>query len=249
LTFLFLNWSCKDDPTEDNVNISVMDEFNISMWENLNNNSRSFQLNIETIGAEFCENTLIETTNSTENGFIGLVINDIPKDSCDSPIFPATSKFEIGLLSNGTYPLYISLKEVIYNYGNLRVEEDYFELNMNNLDGISVPEKKLFKVPENMIWGFVAFENASASTVYDEFLNELTNVAISKNFQSGYYGYFSIEDNELTILNQNISHDNHQSFGLDFSGNNAEIIDLLDTYRNNYPDLEFKIFTSKGEAL
>jgi len=249
LTLFLLTWSCKDDPSGDNVNIAIQDEFKILLWENLHSNFRSFQLKIETIESNFCENTLIETNTSTENGFIAVVINEISENSCSSSIYPATSEFEIGALVNNEYDLFVSLKEVIYNYGKLIVEDQYFELEMNSLDGIVVPNERLYKVPLNTIWGYVASDGGNLNLVYDEFLNELNNITSDRIFNDGHYGYFSSEDNELTILSEEISQNNHKSFGFGYDGNSNEVINMLDAFRTHYPNASFKIFTSKGEVL
>ena len=138
---------------------------------------------------------------------------------------------------------------MVYNYGTLSVADDYYQVEMRNSDGITFPYKRLYRIPQNTIWGYIAYDENSSIPVASSFLNELEVLAVDKNFQDGYYGYFSVLNNNLSILNEDIPFSKQTAFGYEFEGNNDNLIGLLTSFRNNYPGMEFRIFTSKGEVL
>lgn len=246
---LIFTIGCKDEPIVEDVNVTIEDEFNILLWEFLEENNRSLSLNVETIKSESCENTLIDVTLSVATNNISFTVHDIPEPDCPTPIYTATANVELGSLDSPSYKLIISLKNVIQNQGILTMEDDYYELVMEESNGIVIPEKILYKVPQNTIWGYVASDNSNADSVSDGFINELADATDEQDYIDGYYGYFSAVNNELTILNQNISQSSVRTFGFSYQGDNSDLNTILSTYRSQNSDVEFKIFTSSGEEL
>ncbi len=240
---------CKDDPIVEDVDVTIDDEFKILLWESLEENARTFQFKIETIKSESCENTLIDIVPSIAGNSIYFTIHDIPEPDCPTPIFMANANVEIGSLNIQPYNMIVSLKNVIQNQGTLKVENDYYELKMKALNGIIVPETKLYKVPQNTIWGYIATDNSNADSVADGFLNELADVTDEQEYEDGYYGYFSAENDALTILNQDFSQISVRTFGFSYQGDNSDLINILSTYRSQNSGVDFKIFTSTGEEL
>ena len=246
---LIFTFGCKEDKIIEDVNVTIENEFKILLWESLEENNRSFNLNVETIKLESCENTLIDVAPSIVGNDISFTIHDIPEPDCPAPIFIADANVEIGTLISPSYEMIISLKDVIKNEGTLTVESDYYELEMRESNGIVVPETRLYKVPQNTIWGYIASDNSNADSVADGFLNEIDNVADDQDYIDGYYGYFSAENNELTILKENLSQSSVRTFGFSYEGDTADLVDVLSNFRSQNVDVEFKIFTSKGEEL
>lgn len=248
--FLIFIVGCKPDPVVEDVNITIEDEFKILLWESLEGNDRSFYINVETIKSESCENTLIDVAPSIVGNDISITIHDIPEPDCPAPIFIADVNVEFGTLDfSQSYETIISLKNVIQNQGTLKVESDYYELKMKELNGIVIPEKRLYKVPQNTIWGYIASDNSNADSVSDGFITELNDVTDPQDYLDGYYGYFSTENNELTILKRNISQGSVRTFGFSYDGDTTDLMDILSNYRSQFANTEFKIFTSKGEEL
>lgn len=248
LMFLF-TVGCKDNTVVEEPNVSVEKEFRIIPWEALDGNDRAFQINIETILNESCEHTIIDVLPTFGNNDISISIRNIPTPDCLAPIFPATSENMIGTLQSPNYDLEISLKDVIHNDGELFVEDNYYEIKMENLDGIVIPNTRLYKIPENTIWGYVAYADNASEDIANDFVNEIEGTTSVREFEDGFYGYFSIDNNKPTILSEEITQSFDQTFGLGFSGDNVLLTDILSNYRAQYPDLVFKIFTSKGEEL
>jgi hypothetical protein len=248
LFLLIFTIGCKDEPTEEGVDVTIESEFNILLWESLEESSRTFNLNVETIKSESCENTLIDITPFIASNIVSINIHNIPSPDCPSPTFTANANIEVGILNSQSYETVISLKDVIENEGTLIVEDDYYELTMNAFNGIVIPENRLYKVPQNTIWGYIASDNSNADSVVD-FIDDIEDVTASQDYIEGYYGYFSVLNNKLTILNQDILQSSVRTFGFSYQGDNSDLINILSTYRSQYAGVEFKIFTSTGEEL
>ena len=251
LTVLFLiifAGGCKDDSVESDVKVLVQKEFDISMWEKLDGDTRKFQLNIKTIKPQFCENTLINVLPTSNEDQLAVSIQDIPAPDCPNPVFYATSNASLGILDIQNYNMEISLKNVIHNRGILEVTDDYYEIGLVDLDGIVIKENRLYKIPKNTIWGYVSFEDIDQAAAYD-FMNEVKAICSARTYENGYYGYFSVVDNELSVLGEAFSHPNTKSFGFDFQENVNDLEAIISTYRVDYPNIEFKIFTSRGIVL
>ncbi len=250
LFLLVFTIGCKDDPIEEGVDVTIEKEFEILLWESLDDSSRTFNLNVETIKSEFCENTLIDISPSVVGNDIFITIHDIPAPDCPSPTFIADANVEVGSLNSNFYKTVISLKNVVENEGILTVDDDYYELTMNEFNGISIPENRLYKVPQNTIWGYVASDDNNADSLVDGFIAELEDVTDSQAYIDGYYGYYSVLNNELTILDQGISQSSvRTTFGFSYQGDNSDLMNILATYRSQNAGVDFKIFTSKGEEL
>ena len=246
---ILLLGSCKDDPVVGPVDINIEDEFNVLLWENLDNNNRTFNINLETILANSCENAEIEYTQFNQSQGIFLTVNDIINDHCTLGSFPAKASVSVGALTNTNYDVDINLKNVIPNTGNLTVTNDYYEISIDNPNGIIIPNNRLYKVPENTIWGYVAYEDAAGEIPYDNFIGELNNLTTSSFATKGYYGYFEIkENNEVQIL-QSLAQNHVQHFIFKFNGESNDLENLKTTYQTNFPNMEFKIYTSKGEEF
>ena len=250
LVFLLIfTIGCKDEPIEEDVDVTIENEFKILLWESLEESNRIFNLNVETIKLESCENTLIDITPSIVGSNVSITIHDIPEPECSAPIFIANANVEIGSLNTQSYEMIVSLKNVIQNEGTLTVENDYYELIMKELDGIVIPEGRLYKVPQNTIWGYIASDNSNADSVADGFIDELANMTNDQEYYDGYYGYYSALNNELTILNQDFLQSSVRTFGFSYQGDNSDLINIISTYRSQNSGVDFKIFTSKGEEL
>lgn len=246
---LIFTIGCKDELIVEEVDVTIEDEFKILLWESLEENTRTFNLKVETIKSESCENTLIDVAPSIVGSNISFTIHDIPAPDCPAPIFIANANVEIGSLVSQPYEMIISLKNVIQNKGTLTVENDFYELKMKELNGIVITERRLYKVPQNTIWGYIAFDNSNADSVADGFISEMDDVADDQDYSDGYYGYFSVENNKLTLLNQNILQSSIRTFGFSYDGDYSDLMTILSTYRSQNSGVEFKIFTSTGEEL
>jgi len=247
--FTIFNFACKDDPQDDDPNINIEKEFKILPWETLSSSDRSFHLNIETIQPKSCENSQIDFTPTNIGNQISLIIKDIPEPDCPAPFFSANANYELGSLSPIEYSLQISLKDLVHNEGSLIVTDEYYEIAMENLDGIIIPNTKLYKVPEAMIWGYVSYSSANEAVYSEGFIDEVKGISENEEFQNGYYGYFSIENNSLNILNEDLPKLFNPTFGFKFQDEISQLETILADYRSLYPNIDFKIFTSTGEAL
>ena len=250
ILIIFLG-SCNNDPIIDGpIDIDIEDEFNVLLWETLGENERAFSLNIETILSNSCENAEIEYTLYNQPDEIFVTVKDIINDHCAAGTFPATANVSLGTLSADEYDLDINLKNVIPNKGKLIVTNEYYEITISDLNGIIIPNKRLYKIPENTIWGYVAYEDATGEIPHDNFKNDLSNLASTTSLTAGNYGYFNIEPNNSILLSENLPQSHIKPFIFNFTGSESQLEDLRATYNDaNFPGMAFKIYTSTGKVF
>ena len=150
---------------------------------------------------------------------------------------------------NTDYDIDINLKNIIPNIGTLIVTDDYYEINIDEPNGILIPNNRLYKVPENTIWGYVAYDDATGEIPYDDFKGELNTITSSLIATKGWYGYFEIKENNEVQVANNLANNFVQPFIFKYNGESNELEDLKNSYQTNFPNMEFKIFTSKGEEF
>ena len=249
-TLIILFGSCTKDPVVGPVNIDIEDEFNVLLWESLSENERAFNLNIETILSNSCENAEIEYTQYSQPEGIFVTVKDIINDHCTAGTFPAKANVPIGVLTVDEYDLDINLKNVIPNKGKLLVTNDYYEITISDPNGIIIPNNRLYKIPENSIWGYVAYEDASGEVPHDNFMAELNDVTNSISPTPGNYGYFNIEQNNSILLSDNLSQLHIKPFIFKYDGTDNQLENLRATYNSsNFPGMAFKIYTSTGKVF
>ncbi|MEM1320397.1 MAG: hypothetical protein AAGG75_09075 [Bacteroidota bacterium] len=248
LTNVGCNKSADSDP---NINLLIDDEFNVSLWEDLNLDGRDLRFRLSTINDQDCLNSNIDYSLRIQGEDIILSINDLmdPPD-CISGMAPANASVLIGQLENGSYPLQINLKNEIVNEGALKVTHTQYSIELNSDHGIVLDEERLLRIPDQTIWGFVGYKNAALSTV-NEFTEAAAAVTAPKLLTIGNYGYFTIADGNEIVLNEQSEFSNTQTLILHLDESNAAAFtELVDTYRSNYgEELEIKIYTDKGEEL
>lgn len=239
---------CKDDTVADDVKVSVESEFTITPWETLQYNENIFKLNIATIKDNSCENAELDVSYATTGDKINLTIHDIPAPDCPLPFFKASSQVPVGTLVTRDYGINISLKDVVQNEGTVMVTEEYYEVKMNEFDGIKIPNERLYKIPKNTIWGYAAGKSSAVDGM-NEFIEKMNERGNIRFYTAGFYGYFSVANNQLRILSEDLSQEELvKTFGLDFEGDPAELILQVESFRNQYPEVTFKIFNANGEV-
>lgn len=230
------------------VILNVEEEFSIILWEQLRQNTRDFQLNLQTLKKNFkCQNFEVGFDQDQIGNTLLITINDIiePTD-CLEGENKASGIVNFGKLPTGFYNLTIDLKDVVSNQGVLEINEDFFQLNMNSKDGIIIEKNQLYRIPDRLIWGYVQYQDQS---VTDDFLAELDQITQSVSLTAGNYGYFNIENTNLTI-NADTDISTATTFATSLVGNTAELKILVKKYQEEFGNgLALKVYTFRGEEF
>lgn len=231
---------------------NIEKEFNIDLWEHLGANSRSAQLLIETIAQEDCTNYSIAHEFSRNNATLNVSLNEIvaPQD-CNEGQGPALATVDLGELTNGFYTLNIDLKNTVFSKGQLVIREKEITVNMNSEEGIRFVRTSILRVPDNFIWGYVAFNNPSDASIATAFEQDLAEMSSEIRMENGYYGPFSINAQEKLIFSDLSFQDNQfQTFYFNSFSSNAVLQEQVDFYRSTYGDaVEIKLFNDKGKEF
>jgi len=245
--------ACSPDEEENpKVIADISDDFYISLWENLELPARTFALQVETIDEQTCTNTLIDYSFRRTESALSLSFNDILEphpNECDEGPTTIRTPIELGFLPEGTYDMQINLKNAVVNNGLLKVRSDVYQLDMYSDDGFHLQQTELQRVPENMFWGYVAYRETESSASANTILDDLEEAGKKLSLKSGYYGHFTVQDDQSLTLNEVPPNKYIKTFAHGFSENHDAIQTLLADFRAEYGDqLELKIFTDTGEV-
>jgi len=197
LCLVLLGQACKTDKTEAPIlDTVVAKEYELELWETLDNSVRTFQIQANTIKSEDCLNYQIESSlNRFGNDLeINLGKPQVPT-KCDRGFGPAKSTLDFGTLTNGSFNLTVKLGKIVPSTGRLIVNSGSYYFYMPSPIGFKILHNILYRIPDNTIWGYIDYE-LSASVVVDQFLVDLNKITQDAGLGKGYYGYFNILDNE-----------------------------------------------------
>lgn len=196
LLFLVISFfsSCELAKVGDPIIVAdVEDEFYIDWRENLSPAQRTLNLVIRTIKEEQCPDASITYNFARFNLGYRVSLSDINSaDNCDEKNQPALVEIPMGYVGPGTYQIEIDLKNSVKNEGVLKSFSDSYSLNMRTEDGIQVPEKILYKIPDHSVWGYFNFDQIEDESLVEALLEELAQLSTPREFPSGYYGHFRI---------------------------------------------------------
>jgi len=242
--------SCRDNLIPDET-INVEDTFSIDLFEALDGADRSFQIKARSIESEECTNAIIGYTLKNSPSLVSVSFNDITTDgACEVGMAPAQSTVELGGIENGTYTMQLNLKEVVFNNGSLVVTDEAFELSMNSENGINLIRSELKRIPQNLVWGYVAYDNTSLNEACNQLLTDATNLMIPSNLTDGYYGYFDLNQQVLTPVEGPNKIVVKPFYGL-LDASLDDLGAIAENFRENYQGqgAELRLFTWRGEEL
>jgi len=164
--------SCQPDEVSPEININISDELQIELWEVLDPNQRELELRVSTLELLGCENYSISFSSyQTTNNSIISINNIVSPNECVTGQAPASSQVDLGQFSEGDHSIELNLKDSeITNLGLLKVRQNFYELEMESDHGIFLPWKVLNSVPEDLLWGYLIFEeNADQVAIIEAF--------------------------------------------------------------------------------
>ena len=258
--FLFTDCS-KEDANDENVLINIQDEFYIDLWEDLSDGHRTLVIPVKTIQLQECRDYAIafesEISLSESYRSITLSLNDlIPPADCIEEEAPARAEIGLGGLQNDSYNIRINLKDAVVNHGQLYVTDEYYRLETVTDNGIEVLHSRLMRIPANICWGYVAYENESEAETAENIVKALDDLAavsnlneVAEGYDAGYYGYFTLDQSNKISLNEAITSNYHQTFIFRYEDNFTEIEDLVNTECSNHPGLKIMVYNELGEVI
>ena len=244
--------SCQLNSLEEPIIIAdIQEEFKIEMQEVLTSGVRPLQFIISSIETEDCLNFTITTPVTKVGNKIGVSIQEIIQpDDCQIGHGPAIGHANLGLMTGGIFDLTVDLKNTVFNDGQLTFSDDIFQIKLFSQTGLKLPYSELIKLPDNLAWGYINYQNSEQKQIANQFYGDLTNYISPVQLRVGNYGYFRINDQGNIIIN-NKSDDNHSIafIGL-LTGDKNELQELVSGTRQKNEDQVFiELITTSGEEF
>ena len=227
--------ACNTDKTEAPIlDTTVAKEYELNLWESLENSVRTFQIRASTIKSEDCLNYSIESAaNRFGNSFEINLGKPLVPTKCERGFGPAKSYLDLGILTNGTYNLTIKLGQIVPSTGRLIVNTGSYYFYMPDPIGFKIAHNILYRIPDNTIWGYIDYE-LTATSIVEQFLVDLNKISQDAGLSKGYYGYFNILDNESFELQKVVTDRPIRPFLRRFQANDKDLENLLKSYRDRY---------------
>ncbi len=246
--------NCQKSELGPSVIINIEDDFYIDMFEDISNGGNVFNITVKSIQNQDCLNAIIDYSIYSDENQITLSINDILEPaSCIPGSAPAFVSIPLDNINEQNYYVQINLKDVVTNSGNLSVSSDDYYLKMNTENGFEVSHDKLYKIPQYTVWGYVGYEDENLKSESENFIKDLenisSNISFSEGYNAGYYGYFSISEDRSISLEEEVEDKLHNTFIFHYDADYQDINDLISSYCNSNPDMNFYVFNGKGEQL
>lgn len=237
LCLLLVMQACVTDKTEAPVlDTAIAKEYELDLWETLDNNTRTFQIRANTIQSQDCLNYNIESSISRKgsNFEINLGKPQIPS-VCEPGIGTAKSTLDLGIISNGTYNLTVKLGQIVPSTGRLVVSNGSFYLSILNPIGFRITRNNLLRVPDNTLWGYIGYD-ANALPVVTQFFTDLAGISQNIDLPKGYYGHFNLlESGVIELGNAPASTDRPiQPILRRFQANEKDLEKLIQNYRERH---------------
>jgi len=245
--------ACSVDEDENpKVIADISDDYYIDLWEDLDLPARSLVFRVETVDEQPCVNTFIDYAYRRSSSGLNLSLNGIlePHPSeCDEGVASIEQSIDLGYLSEGAYDMQINLKNAVVNNGLLTVRTDRYLIDMYSDDGFHLRQTELWRVPENAFWGYVAYRNAEDEALATEFLNRMEEAGAKLSLKSGYYGHFTVQDDQSLDLHEEPANKSVKTFAYAFAENRTDVRDLLEEFRAEHgQQVELKIYTDTGDV-
>lgn len=258
LAVLFIFSACSKPSDDTSILINIEKEFTVSMIETLSQDANPLNLQIATINELECSNYEIISSYSVSDERVVASIDFLrePED-CIEETSIISSAIKIGNLENGRYIFRLNLElGSIVNEGTLTIDDEKYTIELDSEYGIKFPIKRLYKIPDNYIWGKINIAANAPGNLLDEFTAELGHIVDVSTLPTGEYGHFKINadldvdftSNELQL--SGFSSVDSSSFIFKLTGTKADLEEILDSYRNTFNDqIDIYMVTSEGETL
>lgn len=239
--------SCDKNSNKEKI-IDVEKEFNVQLWEKLDDEGGKLQLVVSTIKDQTCGGTRIDmTVNPINSRLIVTIKSLIYPQTCNGNTQKAVDTLTMGSLAEGSYKLNINLKDIILNEGALNVEKGKYNVLMTKEDGITLSANELLRVPKGTIWGYVSYDNGQEAKNI-KFFENLAKIATPLSIANGNYGHFAIDNNKNVEIKASFDSKKANVKKVFYSLNktNAELESLVQEYRSQ--GLDIKILTYNGKV-
>lgn len=185
-------YSCK----KNDIERLPLESVNIDMYEYLFSIGREFNLNVYTDRTDYSITSFIRYDSKIEGNKITIDLHDIEVGNYDGAAVAlggAPAYVNLGSLQQGFYDLQINVVDNV-NEGSLSVESNFFILNFNATNSLTINYDTLWRIPSGAMWGYIGYQTPEYQEAAESFVDTLQKIgAAPLNLPKGYYGYFEVD--------------------------------------------------------
>lgn len=247
IALVFSGCAAKQDANVELL-IGIEKEFLLSLREDLKPSGNTLGFYLETIQDQRCPDVRIEYDLVKKEQEIRFDIQQLTfPEPCAGEEAPASVLAPLGGLTTGTYHLELILQSTIASEGVLEVLDDRYFIQLYAENGIQLVSDMLLKIPEGVVWGYVAYEFPEQESAGVDFLDSLAPLIADISIEDGYYGHFSIENGQVSVAEEADYGIVIPIFGEVTPGFNTEISQLVEQFRTANKDY-FKIYLQRWDG-
>ncbi len=242
---------CSCSKPEENF-IKIPSQFSVSVQEEIRSQSptRGLVLELKSMKASYCAEDSLIHSSSYSGDLLTVSISETYKEyDCIQAAYYLKSRIPIPEFQDSIHiQIQLGASAVvnctIFNYPT------YYSIQINNGTGLVNTYEKTYKIPYNMIWGYVYPKslNEDGQLLMNSFLRDIEFDCSAGRLQQGYYSYFSIVDKDVLVLNENLSIAGiYQNFYHPHEKSEEDLIKLFNSLASKYVNLVgYKINTGSG---
>lgn len=246
ICLIFLTTCTKQELPDEIINIE--EEFNIDIVEQLGGLSRSLIFNVSTIETFNCLNYTLDCSSENGPSYSTLYLEEIIEpENCSVGIAPANCQSLLMPTAIGEQPFRIVIKEGVINEGKIIKSATSYSIALESQHGIGSYTNALNIIPDDFIWATIATDNFNQSVAIDMILTDFVKDQERPYLEDGYYGYFSMNNQELELKEvQEGTYQNTYFFNLKEGELLENLKEKSEALRTQFGEVRLDLYTSTG---
>lgn len=188
--------ACTEDPEPHSI-INIADQYEVKLHQMLSENGGLPALQVNTLDLQECENAFISHIATLSHDKIRIILNDVVVEGNCLPGSQIVSQDILMHTSNRAVPIEINLKNAITNLGILQSNEEDFEIDFTQFNGLKISRTRINKIQPEMLWGSYSFSNPEIAAQFEDYLLSIENKKLKP---VGDYGYFYLGHDDVVIV-------------------------------------------------
>jgi hypothetical protein len=223
----------------------------IRMTETVDSAKRALILICFTEKIYGCSNFSIQTSHSITSGKITINFIKIAESPiCLTALGPASTQISFDKIPIGIYELELNFGNSKVT-GQINVSAGSFVATVPVQTKVQFINPDLKRIPDNTIFGTVHYHAAGTAPIVQQFIDSLQYLgATATAYPPGDYGAFQIEAGGSIKQTQDPGYYFTRYYIFNYTGNTAQLKELLNRYGTNYPSLLLITLNStKGQVF
>lgn len=222
---------------EDEIETLPLQTVNGEIFESVDYGTKEFIFEFRTDIETYPVTYLIRYESKVDGDQVSIDLFDIQTDGHDDLNIlkgPASCRINLGALANGQYNLDISAG----NYsgsGTFTITDNQVTIALATIDGITISNDTLNRIPFGTVWGYVGYNNVSNASIASSFVSNLNALGTeSPELPAGYYGYFSVSDSGNIIQPIDSDFTYYKEFFRNYTGSPTALDEHVSYYLTEY---------------